>query len=46
MCSVLQKKILHTLDDKMQTGGIYCDIKVFDCVNNGLLLLKVNLYGI
>jgi hypothetical protein len=39
-------KILGTLDNKMLSGVIYCDLKACDCVNNELLLLKVNLYGV
>jgi hypothetical protein len=35
-------KILRTVGNKMQGGGIHCDLKAFYCVNTELLHLKVN----
>jgi hypothetical protein len=43
----LTTEILNALCNKSLVGGIFCDLqKVFDCVNNRILLSKLNLYGI
>ena len=39
--------ILNTMKNKLQVGGIFCDLqKAFDCVNHDILLLELKFYGI
>ena len=43
----LIKAILDTLNNKMKTGSVFCDLlKAFDTVNHKLLLDKLQYYGI
>jgi len=43
----LIKEILDTLNNKMKTGSVFCDLlKAFDTVNHELLLDKLQYYGI
>jgi hypothetical protein len=38
---------LTSLNSKVIVGGIFCDVqKAFDCVNDDILLLKLNSFGI
>jgi hypothetical protein len=40
-------EILYALNNKLQMGGIFCDLeKAFDCVNHKILLSKLKTYGI
>jgi len=43
----LTNNILKALDNKNLVGGIFCDLtKTFDCVDHGILLGKLEYYGI
>jgi len=43
----LTNNILKALDNKCLVGGIFCDLtKVFDCVDHGILLGKLEYCGI
>jgi len=43
----LKTEILNAMNDKLQIGGIFCDLeKAFDCVNHDILLAKLKFYGI
>jgi len=43
----LIQEILDTLNNKMKTGSVFCDLqKAFDTVNHKLLLDKLQYYGI
>ena len=38
---------INALKDKKMVGGIFCNLeKAFDCVNHGILLSKLEFYGI
>jgi len=42
----LTTEILNAMNDKLQIGGIFCDLeKAFDCVNHDILLAKLKFYG-
>ena len=43
----LTDKILTSLDQRQQVGGIFCDLsKAFDCVDHDILLDKMQYYGV
>jgi hypothetical protein len=43
----LRDKILTSLDQCQQMGGIFCDLsKTFDCVDHDILLDKMQYYGV
>jgi hypothetical protein len=43
----LTNEIVSALNNRSVVGGILCDLaKVFDCINHGTLLFKLNFYGI
>ena len=43
----LTTEILNAMNNKLQIGGIFCDLeKAFDCVNHNILLSKLKFYGI
>ena len=43
----LTSEILNALNNKLLVGGIFCDLETaFDCVDQGILLSKLNFYGI
>jgi hypothetical protein len=38
---------MKAMDDRISIGGIVCDLKkAFDCVNHGILVDKLEFYGI
>jgi hypothetical protein len=44
---ILLKNILSCLEDKNYVGGLFCDLQnAFDCVNQNILLEKMEFYGI
>jgi len=50
ICNAIYKlttEILNTVNKKLLVGGIFCSLEeVFDCVDHGILLSKLNFYGI
>jgi hypothetical protein len=43
----LLNTISNALNNRIMVGGIFCDLqKSFDCVDHGVLLSKLNFYGI
>jgi hypothetical protein len=40
-------EVLNALNNKQAVGGIFCDLtKAFDCVDYGILIPKIEKYGI
>ena len=43
----LTDEILNALNNELMVAGIFCDLqKAFDCVNQNILLTKLQFYGI
>jgi len=44
---IVDDEILEAMNNRLSQGGIFCDVeKVFDCVDNGILVDKLEVYGI
>jgi hypothetical protein len=39
-------EILKAMNNRLSVGGIFCDPEAFDCINHGILVDKLQLYGI